>query len=141
MASLALSKPKDLLSRDLWWFLIYKLNMESQAPDLFDETESFFMLQLSDENNQEGINYYEEYCKLHVSNMLMNKKVNELREERAQLKERLERLNSSEGAARRVRRKAKEIVRHYCCEHCSKSYGSEASLKHHIKLKHQFKPE
>ena len=94
------------------------------------------MLQLSDENSQDSINYYEEYCKLHVSNALMNKKVSELLNEREMLKQRLEELTNSEAKAKRVRRKAKEIERHYKCEVCSKSYGSEASLKHHMKLKH-----
>lgn len=36
---------------------------------------------------------------------------------------------------KRVRRKAHDIIRVFSCS-CGKSYGSEASMKNHIKLKH-----
>lgn len=37
---------------------------------------------------------------------------------------------------KRSRRTAMEITRHYRCQHCSKSYGSEGSLNQHIRIKH-----
>jgi hypothetical protein len=37
---------------------------------------------------------------------------------------------------KRHRRSANEIERHFICEECEKSYGSEGSLNQHIKLKH-----
>eukprot|EP01103_Thecamoeba_quadrilineata_P002266 TRINITY_DN12250_c0_g1_i1.p1 TRINITY_DN12250_c0_g1~~TRINITY_DN12250_c0_g1_i1.p1 ORF type:complete len:377 (-),score=68.55 TRINITY_DN12250_c0_g1_i1:197-1213(-) len=45
----------------------------------------------------------------------------------------------SKGQAKRQRRTASEIRRLYLCQipHCKKSYGSEAALKMHVKLKHQ----
>jgi hypothetical protein len=46
---------------------------------------------------------------------------------------------SQEEKKKRVRRTASEIAREFSCyiEKCGKSYGTEASLVQHIKLKHQ----
>jgi hypothetical protein len=46
---------------------------------------------------------------------------------------------SKEEKKRRVRRIASEIPREYSCyvEKCGKSYGTEASLTQHIKIKHE----
>lgn len=44
-----------------------------------------------------------------------------------------------ENKKKRHRRNASEIARDYQCpiENCDKSYGAEASLTQHVKLKHQ----
>ena len=98
--------------------------------------EGFYFLQLSDDLGADGINYYEEYSKLHVSNLLMRNKIDELREEKTRLKEQLDTQTLLANKEKRSRRKAGDIARHYQCEHCGKTYGSEASLKYHIKIKH-----
>ena len=43
--------------------------------------------------------------------------------------------------ANRTRRLAKDITRHFKCPNCTKSYGSEGSLNHHLNLKHSNIPE
>lgn len=47
--------------------------------------------------------------------------------------------SETEEKKKRHRRNANEIVRNYQCpiESCDKSYGAEASLTQHVKLKHQ----
>lgn len=47
--------------------------------------------------------------------------------------------DEADSKKKRHRRNASEIVRSYVCpiDNCDKSYGAEASLAQHIKLKHE----
>lgn len=89
-------------------------------------------------NEDEGINYYDEYCKLYVYNLLLTQKVEELSVEKDKFQRRLNNLQESysNGKKKRYRRTADKIERHYSCPMCNKAYGSEASVNNHVKLKH-----
>lgn len=88
--------------------------------------------------------YYQEYCRLFLANVVLTSQVRSLRADKAELQSRLARLEESEECSeaqekgKRHRRTASEISRHYKCSvsDCQKSYGSEGSLNQHIRLKH-----
>ena len=94
--------------------------------------------------------YYNEYCNIHVANVILLEKIKETVEEKEDLLKKLKRLqNSAEqvlstlshkntGKRRRIRRKKNEIVRAFKCpiEKCKKEYGTEGSLQQHLKTKH-----
>jgi cell division protein FtsB len=99
-------------------------------------------------------NYYQEYCRLFIANVVLTTQMKELVAEKNELIARLAKLekqhdmnvrsprsstgDSSEAKKKRERRKACEIDRHYLCpvEKCGKSYGSEGSMNQHLKNKH-----
>jgi len=99
-------------------------------------------------------NYYQEYCRLFIANVVLTTQMKELLSEKNELIARLAKLekqhdmnvrsprsstgDSSEAKKKRERRKACEIDRHYLCpvEKCGKSYGSEGSMNQHLKNKH-----
>jgi len=103
----------------------------------------------SDDQNQ---NYYQEYCRLYIANVVLTNQMKELVAEKTDLLTKLGKLekrreelqntknnfDKDEEKKKRSRRTASEIDRHYRCpiEICQKSYGSEGSLNQHIKLKH-----
>lgn len=104
-------------------------------PSLFQGSkEKFILLEFSDSSEVPKTDFYEEYSKLYISNLLLSAKIKELNEDKAQLEHQLRCTNPK---PKRVRRKAREILRFYLCETCGKHYGSEASLRYHCKLKHQ----
>jgi len=106
--------------------------------------------------NDQNMNYYQEYCKLFIANVVLTNQMKELIAEKNELVGRINELekrggdkvektpitpnlnNSSDDKKTRIRRKAAEIERHYRCPitTCQKSYGSEGSLIQHIRLKH-----
>jgi len=97
-------------------------------------------------------NYYQEYCRLFIANVVLTTQMKELIAEKNELANRLNELENSDrgnkgGSTKspepldkksRIRRKAADVERHYkCpCSNCHKSYGSEGSLIQHVKLKH-----
>jgi len=99
-------------------------------------------------------NYYQEYCRLFIANVVLTTQMKELVAEKNELISRLAKLekqhdmnirsprsstgDSNENKKKRERRKACEIDRHYICpvEKCGKSYGSEGSMNQHLKNKH-----
>jgi hypothetical protein len=93
-----------------------------------------------------GCNYYHEYCRLFLANVVLTSQVKQLLADKSELAGRLERLEEREEdssdvtgeKSKRHRRTASEISRHYKCAlaSCQKSYGSEGSLNQHIRLKH-----
>lgn len=110
--------------------------------------------------NDQNMNYYQEYCRLFIANVVLTTQMKELIAEKNDLLQKiaiLERGGGGGGMDRsaakpsagglspsdddkksRIRRKAAEIERHYNCPNssCGKGYGSEGSLIQHIKLKH-----
>lgn len=104
-----------------------------------DPSDMFILLPISDTDG-DSVNYYEDYCKLLVSNNLLKSKIRELKEESDELKTQLENFVNAEERTQRKRRKAQEIQRFFQCRSCSKAYGSEASLKNHWKIKHSEEP-
>eukprot|EP01016_Furgasonia_blochmanni_P044553 TRINITY_DN6197_c0_g1_i8.p1 TRINITY_DN6197_c0_g1~~TRINITY_DN6197_c0_g1_i8.p1 ORF type:complete len:229 (-),score=36.29 TRINITY_DN6197_c0_g1_i8:190-876(-) len=104
--------------------------------------------------DEHNLNYYQEYCKLFIANVVLTSQIKELLSEKNELLNKLTRLEvqsstdmnmgnggydtPSDSKKKRFRRTAAEIDRHYRCpiEKCMKSYGSEGSLNQHIKLKH-----
>lgn len=96
-----------------------------------------------------NFNYYHEYCRLHLANVVLMSQMRELVNERNELTNRFTKLQkkgdeirdgerSDENRKKRFRRTADEIERHYRCPvvTCQRSYGSEGSLNQHLKLKH-----
>ena len=63
-----------------------------------------------------------------------------IRENEFEAEERISSGEQEEGGKKkkRLRRSAQQIPKYYICqvEKCSKSYGSEGSLRQHMKLKH-----
>jgi len=101
--------------------------------------------------NDQNMNYYQEYCRLYIANVVLTNQMKELIAEKNELLTRLTELEkgqknhrehkeveSAEDKKTRIRRKATEVERHYICPNtsCQKSYGSEGSLFQHVKLKH-----
>jgi len=100
------------------------------------------------------MNYYQEYCRLFIANVVLTTQMKELVAEKNELLAKLTKLEqksnedfnntpssppeSYEDKKKRFRRTAAEIDRQFRCpvETCQKSYGIEGSLNHHIKLKH-----
>eukprot|EP01016_Furgasonia_blochmanni_P040705 TRINITY_DN5215_c0_g1_i10.p1 TRINITY_DN5215_c0_g1~~TRINITY_DN5215_c0_g1_i10.p1 ORF type:complete len:230 (-),score=20.81 TRINITY_DN5215_c0_g1_i10:61-750(-) len=99
-----------------------------------------------------NLNYYQEYCRLFIANVVLTTQMKELVSEKNELLAKLGRLemttsqytggnaglDPNDDKKRRFRRTATEIDRHYRCpvDPCQKSYGSEGSLNQHIKIKH-----
>jgi len=106
--------------------------------------------------NDQNINYYQEYCRLFIANVVLTTQMKELIAEKNELMMRLNELEKRGGGEKsgkehhshssdagndkksRMRRKAAEIERHYKCPSttCQKTYGAEGSLMQHIRLKH-----
>mmetsp|Transcript_807 Transcript_807/g.738 ORF Transcript_807/g.738 Transcript_807/m.738 type:complete len:158 (-) Transcript_807:229-702(-) len=98
-----------------------------------------------------NVNYYQEYCRLFIANVVLTTQLKELIAEKNELLNRvadLERRQNKAGGGdsasldppkkTRIRRKATDISRNYVCpvKTCAKGYGAEGSLVQHIKLKH-----
>jgi len=121
----------------------------AQNMALNERMDSQNMMMPPDEHN---LNYYQEYCRLFIANVVLTTQMkdlvaekNELLNKLAKLEKRSKELNdtktlddAAEEKKKRFRRVASEIDRHYRCpvESCQKSYGSEGSLNQHVKLKH-----
>jgi len=103
--------------------------------------------------DDQNTNYYQEYCRLFIANVVLTTQMKELVAEKNELLSKLSKLEQrqsemalkspslggdSESKKKRERRRACEIDRHYTCpiEKCQKSYGSEGSLNQHVKNKH-----
>jgi len=102
--------------------------------------------------NDQNMNYYQEYCRLFIANVVLTTQMKELIAEKNELITRLSELekrndkfhrehstpDSTLDKSKRIRRKAGDIERHFQCPDptCQKSYGAEGSLFQHVKLKH-----
>ena len=101
---------------------------------------------------QQNYKYYLEFIKTEQINRLLKKQLNNLQIEKNNLKQlitRLERKNkklkikNSENIndlymnRKRHRRNKNEIIREFKCNLCEKKYGSEGSLKQHMRIKHK----
>jgi dynactin complex subunit len=95
-------------------------------------------LQESTEIPSEKLIFYQEFCKLLLYNKLLTERLSTLTEEKSKLETRFTVLQEAypNGKRKRFRRNASQIKRIFSCIHCEKSYGSEASLKNHLKFKH-----
>jgi len=124
--------------------------------------QQYGMMNMQPQNNtlsglpadDQNTNYYQEYCRLFIANVVLTTQMKELVAEKNELMARLSKLEQkqneialksprsyggdSDMKKKRERRRACEIDRHYTCpiEKCQKSYGSEGSLNQHIKNKH-----
>ena len=101
---------------------------------------------------QQNYKYYLEFIKTEQINRLLKKQLNNLQNEKNNLKQlitRLERKNKKLKAnnienindlymnRKRHRRNKNEIIREFKCNLCEKKYGSEGSLKQHMRIKHK----
>jgi len=103
--------------------------------------------------NDQNANYYQEYCRLFIANVVLTTQMKELIAEKNEILQRISDLERGEKTSvnkknkspethddkkSRIRRKANEVERLYKCTdmQCQKSYGSEGSLFQHMKLKH-----
>jgi len=104
--------------------------------------------------DEHNMNYYQEYCRLFIANVVLTTQMKELVSEKNELLAKLAKVEqrrsedygnnqnshqeSFDDKKKRFRRIAAEIDRHYRCpdDSCQKSYGSEGSLNQHVKLKH-----
>jgi len=137
-------QPKQLLSNQG-----QMQGMMGPGMALNERMDSQNMMMPPDEHN---LNYYQEYCRLFIANVVLTTQMkdlvtekNELLNKLAKLEKRSKELNDTktldqdaEDKKKRFRRTASEIDRHYRCpvDSCQKSYGSEGSLNQHVKLKH-----
>ncbi|KAM3138884.1 hypothetical protein pb186bvf_009087 [Paramecium bursaria] len=105
--------------------------------------------------SQEVQDYYKESVKLYYYNCILYNHLEKVLNDRNELKSRLQKfsildsdlaqqddediLKELEERKRRCRRNGIEIDRKYSCtiQNCKKSYGTEASLIQHMKLKHK----
>ena len=101
---------------------------------------------------QQNYKYYLEFIKTEQINRILKIQLNNLQIEKNNLKQlitRLERKNkklkikNSENIndlymnRKRHRRNKNEIIREFKCNLCEKKYGSEGSLKQHMRIKHK----
>ena len=101
---------------------------------------------------QQNYKYYLEFIKTEQINRILKIQLNNLQIEKNNLKQlitRLERKNKKLKAnnienindlymnRKRHRRNKNEIIREFKCNLCEKKYGSEGSLKQHIRIKHK----
>eukprot|EP00331_Platyophrya_macrostoma_P008802 CAMPEP_0176412974 /NCGR_PEP_ID=MMETSP0127-20121128/4436_1 /TAXON_ID=938130 /ORGANISM="Platyophrya macrostoma, Strain WH" /LENGTH=180 /DNA_ID=CAMNT_0017792693 /DNA_START=33 /DNA_END=575 /DNA_ORIENTATION=+ len=116
--------------------------------------------------DDQGMSYYQEYCKLFVANVVLTNQIKELIAEKNELVSRLAKLETNavpqkqtpvlpaaktnkleasdskeddgQDKKRRVRRTASEIEKNFVCpaQTCQKGYGSEGALIQHVRLKH-----
>jgi regulator of replication initiation timing len=100
-------------------------------------------------DGETNFNFYHEYCRLYLANVVLMSQMRELVNERNELNVKFVKLEkkgeeiqegerSDDNRKKRFRRTADEIERHYRCpiDTCQRSYGSEGSLNQHLKLKH-----
>ena len=101
---------------------------------------------------EQNYKYYLEYIKTEEINRILKNQLNNLQIEKNNLKQlitRLERKNKKVKEKKkdnindlymnrkRHRRNKNEILREFKCNLCEKKYGSEGSLKQHIRIKHK----
>ncbi len=101
---------------------------------------------------QQNYKYYLEFIKTEQINRILKIQLNNLQIEKNNLKQlitRLERKNKKLKAnnienindlymnRKRHRRNKNEIIREFKCNLCEKKYGSEGSLKQHMRIKHK----
>jgi hypothetical protein len=101
---------------------------------------------------QQNYKYYLEFIKTEEINRILKNQLNNLQIEKNNLKQliaRLERKNKKLKTKKtenindlyvnrkRHRRNKNEIAREFKCNLCEKKYGSEGSLKQHIRIKHK----
>ena len=102
-------------------------------------------LQIQENDFDSSANYAEECKKLIAQNDELTLLISSLSKERDAITNKIKTLKDikkkPKSGAGRHRRAANEIVRFYKCPHCNKQYGSECSLKFHMKLKHGDAPQ
>ncbi|CAD8152803.1 unnamed protein product [Paramecium octaurelia] len=76
------------------------------------------------------VNYLLESRKIFLFNQVLQQKIQNFKDQNSSLEQQLIQ------PQKKQRRKANEISKIYKCSQCEKSYGSEASLNLHSKLKH-----
>jgi len=99
--------------------------------------------------NDQNMNYYQEYCRLFIANVVLTSQMKELIAEKNELiarvndleqrkPEKAQTVTSDDQKQKRHRRKKNEIDSMFKCpeSNCQKAYGSEGSLFQHIRLKH-----
>ena len=101
---------------------------------------------------EQNYKYYLEFIKTEEINRILKNQLNNLQIEKNNLKQliaRLERKNKKLKTKKtenkndlyvnrkRHRRNKNEIIREFKCNLCEKKYGSEGSLKQHIRIKHK----
>jgi hypothetical protein len=101
---------------------------------------------------EQNYKYYLEFIKTEEINRILKNQLNNLQIEKNNLKQliaRLERKNKKLKTKKtenindlyvnrkRHRRNKNEIAREFKCNLCEKKYGSEGSLKQHIRIKHK----
>ena len=101
---------------------------------------------------EQNYKYYLEFIKTEEINRILKNQLNNLQIEKNNLKQliaRLERKNKKLKTKKtenindlyvnrkRHRRNKNELIREFKCNLCEKKYGSEGSLKQHIRIKHK----
>ncbi|CAK70264.1 unnamed protein product (macronuclear) [Paramecium tetraurelia] len=81
-------------------------------------------------NYDSKVNYLLESRKIFLFNQVLQQKIQNIKDQNSLLEQQLIQ------PQKKQRRKANEISKIYKCTQCEKSYGSEASLNLHSKLKH-----
>ena len=90
-----------------------------------------------------GKNYQEEYFNSLEEHYQLTQTLQDLLYERGKLLEAIGKgeqpspvVKENKKVYNRSRRPAGQIARHFKCSICTKAYGNEGSLRHHVKLKH-----
>ena len=101
---------------------------------------------------QQNYKYYLEFIKTEQINRILKIQLNNLQIEKNNLKQlitrlerknkklkikNIEKINDLYVNRKRHRRNKNEIIREFKCNLCEKKYGSEGSLKQHMRIKHK----
>jgi len=101
---------------------------------------------------QQNYKYYLEFIKTEQINQLLKNQLNNLQIEKNNLKQlitrlerknkklkikNIEKINDLYVNRKRHRRNKNELIREFKCNLCEKKYGSEGTLKQHLKIKHK----
>ena len=101
---------------------------------------------------QQNYKYYLEFIKTEQINQLLKNQLNNLQIEKNNLKQlitrlerknkklkikNIEKINDLYVNRKRHRRSKNELIREFKCNLCEKKYGSEGTLKQHLKIKHK----
>ena len=101
---------------------------------------------------QQNYKYYLEFIKTEQINQLLKNQLNNLQIEKNNLKQlitrlerknkklkikNIEKINDLYVNRKRHRRSKNELIREFKCNLCKKKYGSEGTLKQHLKIKHK----
>ena len=101
---------------------------------------------------EQNYKYYLEFIKTEQINQLLKNQLNNLQIEKNNLKQlitrlerknkklkikNIEKINDLYVNRKRHRRNKNELIREFKCNLCEKKYGSEGTLKQHLKIKHK----